>query len=107
MDNKKYLELKIDGKIVKYEILYTFKFEENDKTYLVYTDNTYDENNQLNVYVGEYDRSAKMVLKDIQDDNIFNSIQDIIETITNGGDNNANWSRNSYVLCDIGFTMFI
>ena len=31
-----------------------------------------------------------MVLKDIQDDNIFNSIQDIIETITNGGDNNAN-----------------
>lgn len=90
MDNKKYLELKIDGKIVKYEILYTFKFEENDKTYLVYTDNTYDENNQLNVYAGEYDRSAKMVLKDIEDDNIFNSIQDIIETITNGGDNNAN-----------------
>ena len=90
MDNKKYLELKIDGKIVKYEILYTFKFEENDKTYLVYTDNTYDENNQLNIYAGEYDRNAKMVLKDIEDDNIFYSIQDIIETITNGGDNNAN-----------------
>ncbi len=90
MDNKKYLELKIDGKIVKYEILYTFKFEGNDKTYLVYTDNTHDENNQLNIYAGEYDRNAKMVLKDIEDNNIFNSIQDIIETITNGGDNSAN-----------------
>lgn len=90
MDNKKYLELKIDGKTVKYEILYTFKFEDNNKTYLVYTDNTYDENNQLNIYAGEYDRNAKMVLKDIEDDNIFYSIQDIIETITNGGDNNAN-----------------
>ncbi len=89
MEDKKYLELKLDGKIVKYEILYTLKFENNDKTYLVYTDNTYDKDNDLNVYAGEYDKNADIVLKDIEDDEIFNTILDIVDSVEETRDQNA------------------
>lgn len=89
MEDKKYLELKLDGKIVKYEILYTLKFENNDKTYIVYTDNTYDKDNDLNVYAGEYDKNADVVLKDIEDDEIFNTILDIVDSVEETRDQNA------------------
>lgn len=89
MEDKKYLELKLDGKVVKYEILYTLKFENNDKTYLVYTDNTYDKDNDLNVYAGEYDKNADVVLKDIEDDEIFNTILDIVDSVEETRDQNA------------------
>ncbi len=89
MEDKKYLELKLDGKIVKYEILYTLKFENNDKTYLVYTDNTYDKDNDLNVYAGEYDKNADIVLKDIEDDEIFDTILDIVDSVEETRDQNA------------------
>lgn len=89
MEDKKYLELKLDGKIVKYEILYTLKFENNDKTYLVYTDNTYDKDNDLNVYAGEYDKNADIVLKDIEDDEIFDTILDIVDSVEETRNQNA------------------
>ena len=89
MEDKKYLELKLDGKVVKYEILYTLKFENNDKTYIVYTDNTYDKDNDLNVYAGEYDKNADKVLKDIEDDEIFNTILDIVDSVEETRDQNA------------------
>ena len=80
-----YIELNIDGKIVKYEILYTLQFENNDKTYIIYTDNKYDKGNNLNVYVGEYNKSNNTV-SNIEDDNVFNAISDIINSIIYGGD---------------------
>ncbi len=89
MEDKKYLKLKLDGKIVKYEILYTLKFENNDKTYIVYTDNTYDKDNDLNVYAGEYDKNADIVLKDIEDDEIFDTILDIVDSVEETRDQNA------------------
>lgn len=80
-----YIELNIDGKLVKYEILYTLQFENNDKTYIIYTDNKYDKNNNLNVYAGEYNKSNNTV-SNIEDDNVFNAISDIINSIIYGGD---------------------
>lgn len=80
-----YIELNIDGKIVKYEILYTLQFENNDKTYIIYTDNKYDKDNNLNVYAGEYNKSNNTV-SNIEDDNVFNAISDIINSIIYGGD---------------------
>lgn len=80
-----YIELNIDGKLVKYEILYTLQFENNDKTYIIYTDNKYDKDNNLNVYAGEYNKSNNTV-SNIEDDNVFNAISDIINSIIYGGD---------------------
>lgn len=80
-----YIELNIDGKLVEYEILYTLQFENNDKTYIIYTDNKYDKDNNLNVYAGEYNKSNNTVFN-IEDDNIFNAVSDIINSIIYGGD---------------------
>lgn len=80
-----YIELNIDGKLVKYEILYTLQFENNDKTYIIYTDNKYDKDNNLNVYAGEYNKSNNTV-SNIEDDNVFNAISEIINSIIYGGD---------------------
>lgn len=79
-----YIELNINGKLVKYEILYTLQFENNDKAYIIYTDNKYDKDNNLNVYAGEYNKSNNTV-SNIEDDNVFNAISDIINSIIYGG----------------------
>ena len=80
-----YIELNIDGKLVEYEILYTLQFENNDKTYIIYTDNRYDKYNNLNVYAGEYNKSNNTV-SNIENDNVFNAVSDIINSIIYGGD---------------------
>jgi uncharacterized protein YrzB (UPF0473 family) len=43
-----------DGKELKYEILMSFVWTKTNKNYIVYTDNTKDENNNLNIYAGIY-----------------------------------------------------
>ena len=58
MSEKKYLEI-IDenDNVIKYEIIMAFKIENTNKFYVVYTDNTYNENNELNLYAASYDPS--------------------------------------------------
>lgn len=44
----------IYGKEYKYEILYAFWWKKTKKNYVIYTDNTKDENNNLNVFASIY-----------------------------------------------------
>ena len=55
MNEKKYLKV-IDnyGKEVEYEILCAFKLQKTGKNYVVYTDNTNDEDGNLNVLASVY-----------------------------------------------------
>ena len=46
-----------DGTELVYEILLSFKWFKTDKIYMIYTDNTYDTNNNLNVYSAIYDNT--------------------------------------------------
>ncbi len=43
-----------DGKITKCEVLFTFESEENGNNYIVYTDNTTDEDDNTRVYASIY-----------------------------------------------------
>lgn len=43
-----------DGKVAKCEVLFTFESEENGKNYIVYTDNTTDEDDNTKVYASIY-----------------------------------------------------
>ncbi|MBR3988855.1 MAG: DUF1292 domain-containing protein [Clostridia bacterium] len=43
-----------DGKITKCEVLFTFESEENGNNYIVYTDNTTDEDGNTRVYASIY-----------------------------------------------------
>ena len=53
MNTKIYTTLK-NGKIKDYDVIATFKNEENKKDYVVYTDNTYDSDKKLKVYAATY-----------------------------------------------------
>lgn len=43
-----------EGKDVEYEVLFTFDSDETKKNYIVYTDNTKDENGNTRVYASIY-----------------------------------------------------
>ena len=55
MEEKKILKLTDEnGKEIEYEILIAFKWTKTNKNYIVYTDNTNDENGNLNVFAAIY-----------------------------------------------------
>lgn len=43
-----------EGKEVEYEVLFTFDSEETQKSYMVYTDDTKDEDGNVKVYASVY-----------------------------------------------------
>ena len=43
-----------EGKEVKYDVLFTFQSEETNKDYIVYTDNSKDEDGNVQVYASIY-----------------------------------------------------
>ena len=54
MDRKYIYEVLDDGTKVKYDVILTFHNDNNNKDYIVYTDNTYDIYNKLNIYASIY-----------------------------------------------------
>ncbi len=48
-----------EGKEVECEILFTFDSDETKKSYIVYTDNTLDENGSTKVYASVYDPTGQ------------------------------------------------
>ena len=84
MENKNQFTL-IDeeGKEVVYDVLFTFDSEETNKSYIVYTDNTLDEDGNIQVYASTYQKgegtSAK--LDPIETDKEWKIIETILNTI--------------------------
>lgn len=53
-DIKELVILNDEGKEIKCEVLFTFKSDETKKDYIVYTDNTKDEDDNVKVYASIY-----------------------------------------------------
>ena len=71
-----------NGKEVVCDILFTFDNEETKKSYIVYTDNTKDENGHVRVYASTYDpNDPKMKLNDIETEREWKIIEAVISTI--------------------------
>lgn len=47
-----------DGKEIEFEVLFTFESDETKKNYMVYTDNTKDENGNTKVYASVFKPDA-------------------------------------------------
>lgn len=54
MEEKRLKLIDDNGKEIEYEILIAFKWTKTNKNYIVYTDNTTDENGNLNVFAAIY-----------------------------------------------------
>ena len=71
-----------NGKEVTCEVLFTFDSEETKKNYIVYTDNTTDDEGNVRVYASVFDpASEKTELKPIETDREWKIIETILESI--------------------------
>ena len=72
-----------EGKEVTCEILFTFDSEETKKSYIVYTDNTTDEEGNVKVYASVYNKeSADAELLPIETEREWKIIETILESIS-------------------------
>lgn len=76
MDEKKTLKIIDDfGKEIEYEILIAFKWTKTNKNYIVYTDNTNDENGNLNIFAAIYYPQDDSKLDAIETDEEWDEVE--------------------------------
>ena len=71
-----------EGKTIECDVLFTFESEETEKNYIVYTDNTFDEDGNIRVYANIFDPEGERTeLIPIESDKEWEIINNILETI--------------------------
>ena len=71
-----------NGNEIIYDVLFTFESDETKKNYIVYTDNSKDENGNIQVYASIYDpEDPKSKLEAITTDKEWKVIETILETL--------------------------
>ena len=70
------------GTTIEYEILFTFDSEETRKSYIVFTDNSLDEEGNIVTYAATYDKNGETLeLQDIETDAEWNVIENLLASI--------------------------
>jgi len=73
-----------EGKEVECEVLFTFESDETKKNYIVYTDNTLDEDGNTKVYASIYNpEEDETKLLPIESDKEWKIIETILEELQN------------------------
>lgn len=71
-----------DGNLKEYDAILTYHSDEFNKNYVVYTDNIYNSNNELQIYISEYNlEEPECLVKDIVDNDEYNKIKTEINSI--------------------------
>ena len=71
-----------EGKLIKYDILFSFKNESNNKDYIVYTDYSKDINNNINIYTARYClKNSKIKLETIEKEEELKYVETILNSI--------------------------
>lgn len=71
-----------NGKQIVYDVLFTFDSDETNKSYIVYTDNSQDEEGNIQVYASVYyPGSETSKLDPIETDKEWKVIETILSTI--------------------------
>lgn len=71
-----------DGKEIEFEILFTFESDETSKNYMVYTDNTLDEEGNTKVYASVFNpNSESLELLPVETEREWKVIETILSSI--------------------------
>lgn len=71
-----------EGKTLECEVLFTFDSDETNKSYIVYTDNTVDDEGNLKVYANIYDPSGEsQELTPITEEKEWQVIENILASL--------------------------
>ena len=80
-----------EGKEVECEVLFTFESDETKKNYIVYTDNTIDEEGNTKVYASIYNpEEDETKLIPIETDKEWKIIETILQELQNEVNNSGN-----------------
>ena len=72
-----------DGSVEEVEVILAFKFEDNNKEYVIYTKNERDENDNITVYVSHVDRSSgDPKLLGVDDEEEWNRVKDVLRELS-------------------------
>lgn len=85
-EKKKFTVLDESGKAIECEPLFTFESEETKKQYVVYTDNSHDEEGNVRVFASIYkvnDNGGELL--PVKTDKEWKVIETILETIQDEG----------------------
>lgn len=72
-----------DGREIEYEVLLAFTLRKTGKNYVVYTDNTVDDNGNLNVFASIYFKEDDSRLEQIETEEEWNEIEKRLKKIQN------------------------
>lgn len=71
-----------NGNLKEYDTILTYHSNEFNKDYIVYTDNIYNSNNELQIYISEYNKEeSERLVKEITNNNEYNKIKSEINSI--------------------------
>ena len=83
-----------EGKTIECDGLFTFESEETEKNYIVYTDNTFDDDGNQKVYANTYDPEGKSTeLKPITEEKEWQVIENILASLHEKMENENEWKR--------------
>lgn len=86
-NDRKVFKCVVNGIEREFEILYTFKSFKTKKDYLIYTDNTYDETNSLNIYSSiYYPQYPEKEIENIENEDDWNEVEKFLNDVS--GDKN-------------------
>ena len=81
MDKKKIFTILENGVKKEYDVILTFKNEKNNKDYVVYTDNTYDDDNKLKIYAAFYNPLTSEFLGYVKDKEEWKEIINVLDNV--------------------------
>ena len=71
-----------NGNLKEYDVILTYHNDEFNKDYVVYTDNVYNSNNELQIYINEYNsQNLECLVNNISDNDEYNKIKSEINSI--------------------------
>ncbi len=78
-----------EGKEIECDVLFTFESDETKKNYIVYTDNTTDEEGNIKVFASIYDpNSEETTLEPIESEKEWKIIESILSSLQEGKNEN-------------------
>ena len=79
---KKIYGIDKSGNQKEYDVILTYHSDEYNKDYIVYTNNIYNQNNELEIFINEYDKyNSDLISKEIKDKEEYKKIKTIINSI--------------------------
>lgn len=70
-----------NGEKIDYNVILTFKSEITKKDYVVYTDNSYDEENKLRIYAAIYNPLSNEFIKEVEEQEEWDEIYRLLDKV--------------------------